>query len=91
MLKPQTTKQFEKDFRRMIKRGKDMKKIENVMRKLVNEEILDRRHRDHKLISDFEDFRECHIEPDWLLLYKINKKDNIIIFARTGSHADIFE
>lgn len=91
MLRTQTTKQFEKDFKRMIKRGKDMEKIKTVMRRLANEEILDTRHRDHKLTGDFEGFRECHIEPDWLLVYRINKRDNSIIFLRTGSHADIFE
>lgn len=91
MLRTQTTKQFEKDFKRMIKRGKDMEKIKTVMRRLANEEILDIRHRDHKLTGDFEGFRECHIEPDWLLVYRINKRDNNIIFLRTGSHADIFE
>lgn len=91
MLRTQTTKQFEKDFKRMIKRGKDMEKIKTVMRRLANEEILDIRHRDHKLTGDFEGFRECHIEPDWLLVYRINKRDISIIFLRTGSHADIFE
>ncbi len=90
MLRVQTTKQFEKDFKRMVKRGKDTKKIKTIMLRLARGESLPIRHREHKLTGDFEGFTECHIEPDWLLLYRLNIDDNTIIFIRTGSHSDIF-
>jgi len=90
MLITQTTKQFEKDFKRMQKRDKDIAKIKTVMRKLANEEPPEKRYREHKLIGEYEGHRECHIEPDWLLIYKVNKKAKTIIFERTGSHSDIF-
>ena len=58
------------------------------MRKLINEESLEERNHDHQLKGKISDFRECHIEPDWLLMYKIDGKD--IIFTRTGSHSELF-
>lgn len=60
-----------------------------MLRKLINEEILEAKHRDHQLKGDLSDFRECRIEPDWLLLYKIEAQN--IIFTRTGSHSELFE
>ncbi len=90
MLKVQTSNQFERDFKRMIKRGKDIQKIKAVMQKLTNEEMLDIKYRDHILKGSFKYHRECHIEPDWLLVYNINKNDKTIIFERTGSHSELF-
>lgn len=58
------------------------------MIKLINEEVLDVKYKDHPLKGEYSDFRECHIEPDWLLLYKI--ENNYIIFTRTGSHSELF-
>jgi mRNA interferase YafQ len=66
-----------------------VEKLEAVMAKLVAEENLDVKHRDHKLVGSFKDRRECHIEPDWLLIYKI--EGDKIIFERTGSHSDLFK
>ena len=89
MLTPAYTKQFEKDLKRMQKRGKSQEKIKVVIKKLVNEVRLEANYKDHKLIGKYKGRRECHIEPDWLLVYKI--KENEIIFERTGAHSDLFE
>ncbi len=88
MLKLFTTNQFEKDFDRMIRRGKDKDSILQIMQKLLNQERLDPAYRDHKLTGPLVGRRECHIEPDWLLLYI--KKNDRIIFERTGTHSDLF-
>jgi len=83
MLIPSYTKQFAKDFKKMQKRGKSTEKIKKIIRKLVNEEPLAASYKEHKLIGNFKGRRECHIEPDWLLIYKIVEPE--IIFERTGS------
>jgi mRNA interferase YafQ len=75
----------------MQKRNKDMDKLDDVMQKLTDEIALDKKHYDHALRGNFKDRRECHIEPDWLLVYKLDKKEKSIIFERTSSHADLFE
>ena len=89
MLTPTYTRQFEKDVRRILRRGKDPERIKDVMQRLVREEPLERRHRDHRLTGIFRDRRDCHVEPDWVLIYK--KTATEIIFERTGTHADLFE
>lgn len=91
MLKFFTSNRFEKDYKRMQKRGKDIELLDDVMRKLTQEEPLDRKYKEHTLKGNFKDRRECHITPDWLLIYKIDTKEKTIIFERTGSHADLFE
>ena len=89
MLTPSYTKQFAKDLKGMLKRGKSREKVKEVIKKLVNEEQLNVHYKDHKLIGKYKNRRECHIEPDWLLIYKKTKGE--IIFERTGSHSDLFE
>jgi mRNA interferase YafQ len=88
MLTPVYTRQFERDIKRMGKRGKKMEKLKIIIRSLANEEPIDQIHRDHKLLGDWQGRRECHIESDWLLIYKIEEKQ--IIFERTGTHTDLF-
>jgi mRNA interferase YafQ len=88
MLTPVYTRQFEKDIKRMQKRGKNPEKLKSIMRSLVEEEPLDALHRDHKLIGSWQGRRECHIESDWLLVYKLEEKR--IIFERSGTHSDLF-
>jgi mRNA interferase YafQ len=88
MLQPSYTKQFEKDWKRLQKKGKSKEKLKKVLGLLINEEQLPQTCKDHRLIGNFKGRRECHIEPDWLLIYKIT--ESIIIFERTGSHADLF-
>ena len=89
MLIPSYTKQFAKDLKRMQKRGKPPEKIKKVIRKLLSEQPLDPIYKEHRLIGNFKGRRECHVEPDWLLIYKI--VDSEIIFERTGTHSDLFE
>ncbi len=89
MLSPSYSKQFEKDLKRLLKRGKSKEKLKTVLGLLINEEQLSQRYRDHKLVGNYKGRRECHIEPDWLLVYKVAESD--IIFERTGSHSDLFQ
>jgi len=89
MRSPSYTKQFSKDLKKMEKRGKSLEKIKWILKTLINEERLNPTYRDHKLIGNYKGRRECHIEPDWLLIYKIT--DSEIIFERTGTHSDLFE
>ncbi len=88
MRQPSYTKQFDRDLKRMLKRGKDSARIKLVITKLINEELLAPKHKDHKLVGKFTGRRECHVEPDWLLIYKIAGDE--ICFERTGTHADLF-
>jgi mRNA interferase YafQ len=88
MLTPIFTRQFDKDIKRMRKRGKNLEKIKIVIRSLVAEERLDLIHRDHKLLGKWQGRKECHIESDWLLVYKY--EENRVIFERTGTHSDLF-
>ena len=88
MLTPVYTRQFEKDVKRMQRRGKKLEKLKIIIRSLVAEEPLDPLHRDHKLIGNWQGRRECHIESDWLLIYKT--EEGRVIFERTGTHPDLF-
>jgi mRNA interferase YafQ len=89
MLTPIYTPQFEKDIKRIKKRGKNLEKVKIIIRTLLQGHPLDPIHKDHKLIGNYLGRRECHIESDWLLIYKIEKER--IIFERTGSHLDLFK
>ena len=80
---------FKKEFRLAVKRGRDISKLQAVMRDLVEEKPLPVRNRDHALTGGYVGHRECHIEPDWLLIYKLEPGE--IIFERTGTHADLFD
>ena len=92
MLQPVYTRQFKRDVKRIEKSGnKDMEKLKTVIRLLIDEKKLNPSYREHNLWGKFKNRRECHIEPDWLLVYKVDKKNKVMIFERTGSHADIFE
>jgi mRNA interferase YafQ len=89
MRTPSYTTQFERDLRLLQRRGKDIEKLKEVLKALINEELLAERYRDHPLKGNYRNRRECHVEPDWLLIYKLN--DDEIIFERTGRHSDLFE
>src|SRR3990170_2520828 len=71
-------------YKNMEKRGKDIDKLNAIMQKLINEDPLEPKYRNHALKGNFKDRRECHREPDWLLIYKINAQEKMIIFERTG-------
>ena len=88
MLKPFYSKRFDRDLKRMLKRGKAAEKIKDVIRKLIDEEKLDQRYKDHPLRGDYKGSRDCHVETDWILIYRIH--GNQIQFLRTGSHSDLF-
>ncbi len=89
MLQPIYRKSFEKDIKRVKKRRKDMNKLKLVITLLLEQKPLPTRCRDHALSGNYTQHRECHIEPDWLLIYKPIKE--AIILERTGSHADLFK
>ncbi len=88
MLTPVYTRHFEKDVKRIEEREKNLEKLKIIMRSLVAEEPLDPLHRNHKLIGNWQGRRECHIESDWLLIYKT--EEGRVIFERTGTHSDMF-
>jgi len=89
MYTPAYTKQFSKDVKLARRRRKNMEKLKMIVRSLIAGERLDPIHRDHKLIGDYAFRRECHIESDWLLVYKI--QGSTIIFERNGNHSDLFK
>ena len=89
MLDTIATKQFKRDIKRMEKRGKSLVKLKKIIGQLVNKELLDFKHCDHSLIGDYLKHRECHIEPDWLLIYRT--ASDTLCLERTGSHSDLFK
>ena len=88
MLKPVYLRSFEREIEKAKKRGLDMSKIKTIIEALIEEKPLAAKHKNHKLKGDYVGYWECHIEPDWLLVYK--KDDQHIYFARTGTHSDLF-
>ena len=90
MLQLVTTTQFRKDYKRIRKRGYDTDLLKQVLDRLISEESLDLRYRDHSLSGNYSGFRECHIQPDWLLIYRIDNDQLILTALRTGTHSDLF-
>ena len=90
MLDLVTTAQFRKDLKRIRKRGYDLSKLDDVLQTLLREDLLPAKRRDHALTGDYVGFRECHVEPDWLLIYAIDKGQLILTASRTGTHSDLF-
>lgn len=88
MLTPRETNKFKKDLKRVLSQGKDYEKLRVVILALVNEEELDPKYHDHPLSGKWTGSRELHIEPDWLLIYRID--GDTLILERTGSHAELF-
>ena len=84
-----TTKAFERDLKRITKRGKDIKRLWDVAESLRPGLALQRRHRDHALSGELQGFRDCHIEPDWVLIYQVD--DKAVYLTRKGTHADLLE
>jgi mRNA interferase YafQ len=89
MLIPLRSTQFKRDVKLAERRGRDMSKLRTIMVKLAKKEYLDTKFRDHKLTGDYENHRECHVEPDWLLIYQVTAKE--ILYVRTGTHSDLFK
>ena len=91
MLDIRYRKQFKKDYKRALKQpGQTAEKFQAVVELLAKEQTLPDRYRDHALTGDYIGFRECHILPDWLLIYKIEKEFLTLTLTRTGSHSDLF-
>ncbi|OGV61535.1 MAG: damage-inducible protein [Lentisphaerae bacterium RIFOXYC12_FULL_60_16] len=89
MYTPVYTKQFEKDLKLCKRRGKNIEKFKILACTLIAGQTPDPIHRDHKLVGNYQGRRDCHIESDWLLIYKIDSK--LIIFERMGTHLDLFK
>lgn len=84
------TSRFQRDLKRMQRRGYDMSLISGVIQTLAMGEALPLKNRDHALTGNFQGCRECHITPDWLLIYEIAKQELILYLTRTGTHSDLF-
>ena len=82
------TSQFKKDFKRIKKQGKDLSKLKEAVSAMANSEVREERHRDHALSGNWAGSRDCHIEPDWILIYRID--EDYLFLERTGSHSDLF-
>ncbi len=90
MLMLKTTTQFRKDYKLMKKRGYNMNLLEEVLSTLLYEKPLSQKHRDHALTGNYTGFRECHVLPDWLLVYQIKRETLVLVASRTGTHSDLF-
>lgn len=92
MLDLKFSSQFKKDYKLALKRGCDPEKLEEVVSLLVREEPLPQVYRDHALANsrNYKGLRECHIEPDWLLVYEVVRTTLVLRLVRTGSHSDLF-
>ena len=81
---------FKKDFKKIKKRGYDISRLEKIVQLLANEVPLPEQFKDHNLSGNYNGFRECHIAPDWLLIYQVNNNELVLVLSRTGSHSDLF-
>ena len=84
------TGRFKKDYKLALSRGRDISKLDAVISALANGQTLEERYRDHALSGKWKRHRECHIEPDWLLVYRINEDELELFLFRTGTHSDLF-
>lgn len=84
-----TTSSFKKDYKRLVKRNYNMFLLEDIVNKLQNGEELPAQNKDHALTGNWSGYRECHIQPDWLLIYKIYEDTLILSLVRTGTHSDV--
>lgn len=84
------TSQFKKDYKLAIKRGLDIEKLDDIIRKLSAGQSLPPELNDHQLNGNLKNYRECHIEPNWLLIYRIEKNILVLTLSRTGTHSDLF-
>lgn len=81
---------FKKDYKRIVRRGYDVRLLENIISLLAEQNSLPENCRDHSLSGDFCGYRECHITPDWLLIYKVKENELLLCLTRTGTHSDLF-
>lgn len=90
MLKLYFSNKFKKDYKRMMKRNVNKSDFEFVVNELRNQRTLDAKYCDHGLEGEYKGFRECHINPDWLLIYRVEDDELILVLSRTGTHSDLF-
>ncbi len=91
MFKIVRTSQYKRDFRLAIRQGKDIQRLERIIDMLAEGAPLPAEYNDHSLKGIYKGFRECHIAPDWLLVYKIDKGVLVLLLSRTGTHQDLFD
>jgi len=84
------TKRFDKDYLKAFQAGKDLKKLDEILIKIAKQESLDAKYKDHKLKGNYKNHRECHLEADWLLIYRIDTVFKTITFVRIGTHSELF-
>ena len=89
-LKVAWTNQFKKDYKMAMKRHLEVELLDEIVRQLANGETLPDKNRDHGLTGNWAGHRECHIQPNWLLIYRIENEVLILTLARTGTHSDLF-
>ena len=90
MLEIEFTNKMKRDVKLMKKRGKDISKLTTTLNLLASQRTMPEQYQDHQLTGDLKDFRECHIEPNWLLIYQILKNKLILSASGTGTHSDLF-
>lgn len=83
-------KLFKKDLKRIMRRGYNIELLKKVIDLLAKQELLPEKYKDHNLSGDYIGYRECHITPDWLLVYQIRENELILVLTRTGTHSDLF-
>ena len=87
----QFTSKMKRDVKRARKRGKDISKMTDALDWLASENQMPEKYKDHPLKGEMQGFRECHIEPDWLLIYKIDREELVLLAVGTGTHSDLFD
>ena len=90
LLELKKTTQFRKDLKRIVKRKQNIDLLDEIIQTLREQKPLDPKYRDHALTGDYAGFRECHIQPDWLLIYLIDGKKLVLTTSRTGTHSELF-
>ena len=90
MLRLEMTNKFKRDYKLCKKRGLDMSLLSDIVDTLLKKGPLLERCRDHALTGNYEGFRECHIQPDWLLVYAVKREELVLTASRTGTHSDLF-
>ena len=90
MLKLLSSNQFKKDLKLLAKRKLDLSLLDEIVEKLIRQEPLPKKNKDHALTGNYIGFRECHIKPDWLLIYRIDEGKLILFLSRTGTHSDLY-
>lgn len=90
MLQVEVTTQFKRDLKLAQKRRKNLESLRAIMKQIEDEQVLEAKFRNHALTGNWSLHHELHIEPDWLLIYRLIHKSNTVVFVRTGTHSDLF-